>query len=524
MATRTPGTSTLFPDGQPRQQFGRDWGNYTTVPGMPNGSGNTLAAREFTVEAGDRCYLVTGAQAGLLYICVYAGTSGGGDALWVPVFGPFAFTTVNANFNITTAFSDYYIDNSGGPFSGQLPDPAVVGKAMWRLYITSGTQNVVTLLRFGGETIQGLAANRAIQAPYGRWILVCDGVNYNLLGQNRASMIFRSSGTFTPPAGVARLDVIGRPGAGGAAGGGGGGGGFGGATGGGGGGGRGGGGGASAMNIATRLQVTPGNVLTITVGAGGVGGTAGTAGPPNAAGGAGGSGGAGSVSEILAGATSLYRWSRTGSAGGIGCGAGGTGGGAGAAGTAGAGGAGATTGGTTTAASSCYPGGWGTTSLGGGNGGGGAATGTSTNGSSAGGVGAQATNGPAGFPGLLASELGGSSDVGTATHGAGGGGGAGGGAVIGACYDPDGTSCATNSGQGGGRVTNEGNGGAGVDVAVGTNGVAGDPGEAGTYGMGGGGGQGGGGGGGAATTGGSGGAGGAGGAGSDGMVYLSWME
>jgi len=82
MATSTPGPSPVFPTGQKREQFGRDWGNYASLVTLPNGSGNVLTATEFRLEAGDRAYLVVSGTSGLEYLCVSAGTAGGGDAVW----------------------------------------------------------------------------------------------------------------------------------------------------------------------------------------------------------------------------------------------------------------------------------------------------------------------------------------------------------------------------------------------------------------------------------------------------------
>jgi len=83
MATRQPGASTSFPNGQAREQFGRDWGNYASAATLPNAAGNVLPASQFTLEAGDRAYLIVSGTSGLEYLCVSAGTAGGGDAVWI---------------------------------------------------------------------------------------------------------------------------------------------------------------------------------------------------------------------------------------------------------------------------------------------------------------------------------------------------------------------------------------------------------------------------------------------------------
>lgn len=93
MATGQPGPSPSFPSGQARQAFGRDWGNYTTVATMPNGSGNILTAGQFKLEAGDHCYLsLSTGQCD--YMCISAGTAAGGDAVWVPSSGQGPWSSV----------------------------------------------------------------------------------------------------------------------------------------------------------------------------------------------------------------------------------------------------------------------------------------------------------------------------------------------------------------------------------------------------------------------------------------------
>lgn len=84
MSTRTPGPSTLFPSGQARQNYQRNWGNYASVATLPNGAGNALAAPYFAVlEVGDVAH-VTGV--GPQY-CTSVGTAGGSDAVWASSAG-----------------------------------------------------------------------------------------------------------------------------------------------------------------------------------------------------------------------------------------------------------------------------------------------------------------------------------------------------------------------------------------------------------------------------------------------------
>lgn len=96
--------STAQPPGQARNAWGRDHGNFASVAAMPNGSGNALpsASVPYTLEAGDRCYLAQSSTTGLEYICVSAGTSGGGNAVWVVNTGQGPWSSV------------LYVDNARG--------------------------------------------------------------------------------------------------------------------------------------------------------------------------------------------------------------------------------------------------------------------------------------------------------------------------------------------------------------------------------------------------------------------------
>jgi len=97
MASRTPPL-------QPRAQFQRDWGNFLdggqTTPAsgsLPNQPANALFASDFVLEVGDKAY-ATSVDVGA-YVCIDAGSAGGGDAVWVPLAtGPQQFCgAVNAS-------------------------------------------------------------------------------------------------------------------------------------------------------------------------------------------------------------------------------------------------------------------------------------------------------------------------------------------------------------------------------------------------------------------------------------------
>jgi hypothetical protein len=379
-------------------------------------------------------------------------------------------------FNLTASIGRLYLNNAAGAFSVQLPNPALTQNSgrEWELIITSDSANPVTLLRFGGETINGAAQNRILRAPYGTWLLISDGTNWRLMGQNRLDLIFTSSSNLTVEAGWFGAEAYMRAGAGG---GGGGGGGFGpgaGTT--GGGGGKGGGGGSTAMGVRRPMLLPPaGTLLTITVGAGGAGGAGG------AAAGNGVDGTQGAASEILAGATSLLRTAHNNTAIGGGGGSGGNG-----ATTA----TGATVGGQAGAAAQGIPNGWSTIAIAGGNGGNGGAGAAGVAGSST--AAPSATGSPWRGTAVSAATAG-NGGAAAGAQGGGGGGGAGGASTYADEYTIAGVSSAAADGRGGTRAGTEGDGGAGNAGGVGAPGHAGAAGMAGTNGRGGGGGMGGGG-------------------------------
>lgn len=143
---------------------------------------------------------------------------------------------------------------------------------------------------------------RIIDTPLGaaHWQFIGNGSVTPAAG----AQVFSASGSFTVPAGITKMFVFGRPGAVGGSGGCGGAAGFGGgATGGGGAGGCGGAGGGGAQLIGPYpIDVTPGQVLTVIVGAGGAGGAGGLPGAGGVGvggvGGFGGQGGTGSGSSV----------------------------------------------------------------------------------------------------------------------------------------------------------------------------------------------------------------------------------
>jgi hypothetical protein len=70
------------------------------------------------------------------------------------------------------------IDVSGGAASVQLPDPAVRTAPIKIKANGDAQSNPITLLRFGGEGIDGLAVDYVFSAAWGAFELVSDGVNW----------------------------------------------------------------------------------------------------------------------------------------------------------------------------------------------------------------------------------------------------------------------------------------------------------------------------------------------------------
>jgi len=412
-------------------------------------------------------------------------------------------TTKSALFTIAaaTASQTFLMDTSGGSFTATLPSAALTPNGTRYTFKDSvGSSNSFpfTISPNGADLVDGLNSPRNYRTNYGAVTYVTDGVSkwFAIFSRSRlVTEIFTSSGSWTAPAGVTKVHAILRPGAGGGGGGAAGGIGFVGVTGGGGGGGRGGGGGGAAQLIRAWLNVVPGTVYTITVGAGGTAGV----GSATTTGGSAGNGGISSFGTLV----SVGRTATP-----IG-GSGGTGGAVGNAGTLAAGGTGGAGAGAIgvgfgnaidlpTAASS---------------GGAGGATGNGT------GAGNSTATVPTIYAMSNAGGNGGAAGTGAGgTHGGGGGGGAGGAGGIGEPYALFEQAASTGS-----NGTAGGAGGLGNNAGVGGSATNGTAASAATGGGGGAGGGGGGGAGGGTIAGSVRGSGANGGAGSDGIVVVEWI-
>lgn len=91
-------------------------------------------------------------------------------------------TSSGGPYNLSIFNKNIFIDTSSGiAFNFQLPNPATC--AGRRFYLASMDAQIaagreVTLVRFGSETIDGIAADYVLNVPEGRWILMSNGTNW----------------------------------------------------------------------------------------------------------------------------------------------------------------------------------------------------------------------------------------------------------------------------------------------------------------------------------------------------------
>jgi hypothetical protein len=217
-----------------------------------------------------------------------------------------AIKTINAALSPYVVTADdaglLLLDATAGNVSVTMPSAATVKGMPFALRRVDTTANTVTINRAGADTLDGATSAPLIAA--GQWVLYRSDGTTLFQAQAASSGVQRitSSGNFTVPAGVTTLYVSAVAGGGGGAG----------ASGNNGvanQSGGGGGGGAGEAAIRRPFAVTPGQVIAITVGAGGAHGAGGASGVNN---GAAGSAGANTVIGAL-----LTLTAGSGAAGGI---------------------------------------------------------------------------------------------------------------------------------------------------------------------------------------------------------------
>lgn len=123
-----------------------------------NTSGNVLALANLTAGTG-----IT--------------VTNGASSITLATNGTTTQSTKTGNYTMSTNDSIIYVDMSSA-FAIQLPDPATI--RMYRIVDTTGSMstNNLTLVRFGSEKIENVAASRVFQTDYGGWNISPDGTNW----------------------------------------------------------------------------------------------------------------------------------------------------------------------------------------------------------------------------------------------------------------------------------------------------------------------------------------------------------
>lgn len=93
---------------------------------------------------------------------------------------PIALVSKSANYVISVNDRIILVDTSGGAFTLTLPNPAGSTGILFRIIDSAGFLNTnnLTLARFAGEMIEGLAASKVFQTNWGGWDVVSDGTNW----------------------------------------------------------------------------------------------------------------------------------------------------------------------------------------------------------------------------------------------------------------------------------------------------------------------------------------------------------
>lgn len=96
-------------------------------------------------------------------------------------FGVTSTVTTNTNLASTSKDNTVNLNSTGGAFNLQLPNPSLtLPGQFWNLKDIVGMlgTNAVTLVRFGAEQIEGLAASYVLNASWGAWTIYTNGTNW----------------------------------------------------------------------------------------------------------------------------------------------------------------------------------------------------------------------------------------------------------------------------------------------------------------------------------------------------------
>lgn len=165
----TAGTNvTLTPSADEIQISATDTGEVNTASNLGAGAGvfsaKVVADLQFkSLTAGTNITLTPSA-----------------DEIQISASGSSNIRSIAANDTLLPIDGTILLDSSGGAFNLTLCDPATVIGTVFRLVDKTGFLNAnnVTLVRFAGELIEGLAASKLLQTNWGFWQLVSDGTDW----------------------------------------------------------------------------------------------------------------------------------------------------------------------------------------------------------------------------------------------------------------------------------------------------------------------------------------------------------
>jgi trimeric autotransporter adhesin len=91
-----------------------------------------------------------------------------------------SFVTKTANYTILSTDGTIFCDTSGGAFTLTLPSPTGLGGKLYRIIDSTGffQSNNLTLAPSASEKIEGLAASKVLQTPWGWFTVTTDGTNW----------------------------------------------------------------------------------------------------------------------------------------------------------------------------------------------------------------------------------------------------------------------------------------------------------------------------------------------------------
>ena len=95
-----------------------------------------------------------------------------------------ALVTKTANYTILTTDGTILCDTSGGAFTLTLPSPTGLSGKLFRIIDSTGffQTNNLTLAPSASEKIEGLAASKVLQTPWGWFTITTNGTDWFMCG------------------------------------------------------------------------------------------------------------------------------------------------------------------------------------------------------------------------------------------------------------------------------------------------------------------------------------------------------